>query len=59
MPGQFLTISEREKLSKFPEDISADEIITYFTLTKSYFAQLIVLKFTAIKEIEFENHKLG
>jgi hypothetical protein len=59
MPGQFLTISEREKLSKLPEDISADEIVTYFTLTKSYFAQLIALKFAAIKEIEFENHKLG
>ncbi len=33
MPGQFLTIAERERLSKFPQEISKEDVITFFTLT--------------------------
>ena len=33
MPGQFLTAAERERLNKFPERISKDDTIVYFTLT--------------------------
>lgn len=42
MPGRFLTVSERERLERFPEDISTDDIITYFTLSESDLARLPV-----------------
>jgi len=35
MPIGFLDNAERERLSQFPPDISNDEVIAYFTLTKS------------------------
>ena len=33
MPGQFLTKVERERLQSFPEQITPDEIIIFFTLS--------------------------
>ena len=33
MPGQFLTKAERERLQSFPEQITTDEIIIFFTLS--------------------------
>ncbi|MBE9045304.1 Tn3 family transposase [Pleurocapsales cyanobacterium LEGE 10410] len=33
MPGQFLTKAERERLQSFPEQITPDEIIIFFTLS--------------------------
>ena len=35
MPTGFLDDAERERLSQFPPDISTDDVIAYFTLTKS------------------------
>ncbi len=32
MPGQFLTLAEREQLSSFPSSPTEDDIITFFTL---------------------------
>ena len=40
MPGQFLTIAERERLSNFPKEISTEDIYTFFTLTPSDFNQI-------------------
>jgi TnpA family transposase len=42
MPGKFLTASERQQFERFPEEISIDDIITYFTLSKSDLARLPV-----------------
>lgn len=33
MPGQFLSQVERERLQSFPSEITANEIITFFTLS--------------------------
>jgi len=33
MPGQFLTKAERERLQSFPEQITTDEMIIFFTLS--------------------------
>jgi TnpA family transposase len=33
MPGRFLSELERERLSQFPPEISAEDLITYFTLS--------------------------
>ena len=33
MPVQFLTKAERERLQSFPEQITTDEIIIFFTLS--------------------------
>ncbi len=35
MPGQFLTEAERSRLSRFPDEIAPDDLITYFTLSPS------------------------
>ncbi len=35
MPGQFLTTAERERLSRFPPTIAADDLAVYFTLGPS------------------------
>lgn len=40
MAGKFLTKAERERLNKFPQDISKDDIITFFTLTDSDLNQI-------------------
>src|SRR5215212_1712733 len=32
MPGQFLTLAERERLSRFPATIDAEDLAIYFTL---------------------------
>lgn len=42
MPGQFLTKAERERLNKFPKDLSKDDMITFFTLTDEDLNQLPV-----------------
>jgi TnpA family transposase len=33
MPGRFLTQAERERLQRFPEEISPQDMITYFALS--------------------------
>lgn len=33
MPGRFLSELERERLSQFPPEVSAEDLITYFTLS--------------------------
>lgn len=33
MPGKILTDAERERLNRFPEDVSREDIRTHFTLT--------------------------
>lgn len=33
MPGQFLSQAERERLQSFPEEITPNEVITFFTLS--------------------------
>jgi hypothetical protein len=35
MPGLFLTESERARLSNFPDEIAANDVIGFFTLTAS------------------------
>lgn len=40
MPGKFLTSSERERLNKFPEEISSADIFTFFRLSECDIAQL-------------------
>ena len=40
MPVQFLSLAERDRLSQFPAAISAEEIITYFTLTEEDIGQV-------------------
>ncbi|MCC0179924.1 DUF4158 domain-containing protein, partial [Waterburya agarophytonicola K14] len=33
MPGQFLSQAERERLQSFPDEITINEVITFFTLS--------------------------
>ncbi len=33
MPGRFLTDAERARLSRFPDEITPDDLNTYFTLS--------------------------
>ena len=33
MPGSFLTRAEQDRLSRFPAEISKEELLTYFTLS--------------------------
>ena len=40
MPGQFLSEAERERVNKFPEKISKDDTIAYFTLTDEDLRQI-------------------
>ena len=42
MPGQFLALAERMRLSQFPAEISAEELITFFHLTADDLAQIPV-----------------
>ena len=38
MPGQFLTLAEREQLSSFPPSPTEDDIITFFALDQKEIA---------------------
>ena len=40
MPGRFLTLTEKERLNRFPEEIPSDDIFTFFTLSSSDTAQV-------------------
>lgn len=40
MPGRFLTTSERERLNRFPEEISSADIFTFFRLSEFDLSQI-------------------
>ncbi len=42
MPGQFFTNAERERLERFPSEVAPADLITFFTLSESDFAQIPV-----------------
>ena len=33
MPGRFLTVTERERLDRFPQEVAPTDVITFFTLS--------------------------
>jgi hypothetical protein len=42
MRGQFLTSAERERLERFPSEVSPIDLIAFFTLSESDLAQVPV-----------------
>lgn len=44
MPGQFLSEKERERLGRFPEEITARDLAPYFTLTEADLTQVAELR---------------
>lgn len=40
MPGRFLSAAERERLGRFPAEIKPEDLITYFTLSPTDFAEV-------------------
>ena len=51
MPGQFLSIAERERLQSFPTEVTSQEIITFFTLSN--------LDLTQVKKRSGDHNRLG